>query len=170
MVNLITNSSFETNVNDWTTNGCTFVRDVTQAYDGSASGKATFSGGSFSHIRTNPTTLIAALPGNVYTGRAFVKADSTSKIFRILIEFYNSSSVSLGSTNGGNTSDNSSTWTEVVFTSIVAPSTTAYVKMYVIVENGASDIHYIDNVILETRSLASVVQCDKAALVRANYW
>lgn len=132
MPNLLSNPSFETDTNGWTTwsNAPTLTRITTDAWIGSAcySMVATTTGNAAAI--TSPYTAYSATPGQAFSGGGYVKAGAgTIRSARVDVRFFDSGGIELGGNLGTATAPNTSTWTRLTLENCVAPASTAYVRL-----------------------------------------
>jgi hypothetical protein len=142
-VNLLTNSSFETDTAGYTTGAnVTLVRSTASAYVGNASGLMTalVTSGSGTTVDRSYTTTV----GQVYTASAWMKSASGARQINI---------TSSGTVQSSSLLTSNSTW-QRVYVTVVAVSTTTTFNIRMATAGAIGDAIYIDAVQLETGQLS----------------
>lgn len=150
--NLILNSALETNLNGWIGNNCNVELSTAQAFQGTKSIKATYTGlngGPFFGPAGNRMPIEA---GYSYTGSMYVKSESLTKKLRVALLWYNavSGGAKLAETEGELLTISGSSWTRVRATG-TAPAGATHVAFTVRPNTTvpAGQVAYFDAALLE---------------------
>lgn len=148
-------STFEGGIANWITAGnCSIAQSAAAAHSGthSLALTSTVSGemDASSATASSITTLgIPVTPGLTYYGSAWFLAAATPQTVKVGLEWYTSAGVQIGSVAyGGTATDSTTAWVNVsVLTA--APATAAFARVVTDVATtaGASEVHFVDDVV-----------------------
>lgn len=167
--NLLTanQASAETDASGWTNLGNTTIGSSSaQAASGSKSVSLTAIAGADmaigSPVAASGAGAIAVLPGEVVTGLASIRANTTVRSCRAQLNWYTSAGAFISATNGTAANDSNSAWTAYSVTG-TAPATAAFVRVIVYVIAAAiGEVHYADKMSLRKGSTTDWVAGDTA--------
>jgi phage tail-like protein len=150
-VNLVVNSSAETDVSSWTTTNAALARSTAQRLYGSASFALTVTAnGDVTAATPAGTAGMPVTAGSFYTGSLSVyKASGTAKSLRADIRWYNASGGLLSTSQGTPVTQVIGSWSQVSVTA-VAPAGAAWAAVVLTVLSAdAAAVQYYDAVLFE---------------------
>lgn len=140
-------SSFEVGTGGWTAHlNCAIARVTSKSADGVASLRLTATAGG-DMTAAGPFILVET--AKVYSARAQVTANATTRSCRVGIDWYNAAFGLISSSNGSSVAETGTTFPGVtpVVTSVTAPALAVYARVTVtILAAAAAEIHYTDKV------------------------
>jgi hypothetical protein len=148
------NTGFEGGIGNWVAQtNCAVSDSALQAHSGTAS-MAMTSAASGTMTATScaagsyATQMLVAVPGDVVTYSAWLRAATSGRTCTVGINWYTSAGVFISSSTSGSISDLTSAWTQASSTG-TAPATTAYAQTFVQVQSTAAvnEVHFVDDVI-----------------------
>jgi hypothetical protein len=156
--NLIPNPSFEVSTAYTGSSRVSFARDSTYSAYGSYALKVTCDGTGSPSVYPNnsPSGRLPVTSGQNYTFSAYVRDGNTALPFKIVLEWYTSANVSLGSVSSISITPSSSQWTRMIFTA-TAPATAAFCTPLIQGQGtpSAGTIWYLDSLQLEAKNYAT---------------
>lgn len=164
-----TESDFETSVAGWAnTTNVTVSQSTTQVrYN-------TYSMRMSSNAAGSMTTTVGsykfASPGVTYVAQAYTRAGSVARTVTVAMMFYDSGFGLLQTSTGTGVVNSTSNFDALPFASGTAPANTVYVKVSITVAGtaGASELHYIDGVLLAPNSTGTAVAYNKGSALSAT--
>jgi len=156
--NLVPNPSFEVSTAYTGSSRVSLARDNTYSAYGSYALKATCDGTGSPSVYPNSSSggRLPVTSGQNYTFSAYVRDGNTALPFKIVLEWYTSANVSLGSVSSISITPSSSQWTRMIFTA-TAPATAAFCTPLIQGQGtpAASSIFYADALQLEAKNYAT---------------
>lgn len=164
-----TESDFETSVAGWSnTTNVTLSQSSTQVkyntysmrMSSNAAGTMTATLGSYKF----------ASPGVTYVAQAYTRAGSVARTVTVAMVFYDSGFGVLQTSTGTGVVNSTSNFDALPFASGTAPANTVYVKVTISVAGAAaaSELHYIDGVLLAPNSTGTAVAYNKGSALSAT--
>ncbi len=159
--NLVPNPYFDNNATGWNNDSnVTVARSTSQARSGTASLAMTSVAGGTMGTSSDYYASGTAIPvtvGTSYTANVWFRAAVSARSVRVDLSWRNSSGVSVSTSTGSTVTDTTSGWTKATITA-TAPATAAYVyvKPTVVSTGGASEVHYIDDVLFRKTDLTAI--------------
>jgi hypothetical protein len=138
-------ASFEIATGGWTAQtNCTLARVTSKSADGAASLRLTATAAA-DMVTASPAYAVTV--GKVYSARAQVTANATTRSARLSIDWYTSAMAFISSSTGSSVAETGTTFPGITITvvSATAPATAAFAKVTVtILSPAAAEIHYLD--------------------------
>jgi hypothetical protein len=164
------NPYIETNANDW--NNVSYgsmVRSTVLAHQGTASLLVTPNGAQATPYINSVAPGYAAVPGELWEGRAWVRSTTATKGIRIRLQWYDASSAFLSETTRDMTPV-AGVWLFAILQAS-APASTAYVRLAVgqMATPAAGDTMYIDELALSRVNLDQGVRIVAGAVSATTY-
>lgn len=160
--NLLTlnQASLETDTTGWVTAGtnCTASRSTSQAKDGTASLRlSSTAAGDMSTTTDTGLGGVTVEPGKVYTASAFARTASVVQDTKVGIRWYDAGGAFISEDLGAADPD-AADWTSATpFVTATSPATAAFaaIKVVVLSADGASELHYFDQLQLRRGTSAT---------------
>lgn len=153
--NLVTNPSFETNLNSWQTNATlvTLAQSNTVAQVGTWSCRMTRASGTGAlWVQTADANKISVTGGKDYTASCYVRAASQTRFFRISVFWYTAAGSYISMSQGPDQTNSNSAWTRISVRG-TAPSNATKAVVDIRESTGyivpQGEQHYVDAVLLE---------------------
>lgn len=158
--NLVANPEFETTTANWNPIRASIVRDTSQSYLGSSSGRLTTvdASNTSTQLRRITQSLTNLEVGKTYTLSAYMKTEKTGTVNGAAsCQFFNASQVEVSSVYGSDVVLSTSAWTRVSV-SFTVPANTVTSSVWIGQGTGSAavgDVFWIDAVLVEEGSSAS---------------
>jgi len=146
-VELVANTTFETDVSGYSGSNATLARSTAQARSGAASMSLTaVTAASMLAVDSGSGTGGIPVTGGVtYPVEAYVRAATVGRSVVLKMDWWDAAGVFISTTTGTATLDTTTGWT-LLSELFVAPSNAAFARrQYAVVSPGLGEVHYIDD-------------------------
>jgi hypothetical protein len=155
-------STFEGGISTWVASvNCSVAQSSAQAHGGTKSLALTSTASgtmSAAHVTATPNGLggIAVTAGTVYTVSGWFRSAVSARTCDMQVSWYNSAGTFISTTTGATIVDSTSAWTQAT-SDHTAPAAAAFaiVLTQVVSTGGASEVHYVDDILFVTSAGAS---------------
>jgi hypothetical protein len=146
-IDLVPNTTFETNVVGYVGSNATLARSTAQAHTGGASMSVTAVAAATS-IAVDSGAFTAGIPvmaGVTYPVEAYARAATVGRSVRLAMDWWDSAGVFLSTTTGSSVVDTTTGWT-LVDEDFVAPPNAAFARrQFRVLSPAAGEVHYVDD-------------------------
>lgn len=156
-------STFEGGISTWVASvNCSIAQSSAQSHGGTKSLALTSTASgtmSAAHVTNSPngTGGIPVVPGAVVTVSGWFRSAVSARTCAMQVAWYNALGVLLSTTTGSTITDSTSAWTQAT-SNHTAPANAVFaiVLTQVAATGGASEVHYVDDILFNTVGTASV--------------